>query len=82
MVGRVRFPVLTVRARTGEEHDVKKLNLKKETLADLSVDELRDIAGAVAADSRSCAITYTCVSCGECFNSFVCSGVGIVIGDC
>jgi len=55
---------------------VKKLGLKKETLAELTAADLAVIAGANHAESHSCAITYTCVNVSNspagCFNSFVC----------
>ncbi len=53
----------------------RSLDLKKETLAELSVDELVAVAGG--AESQSCPITYSCVSC-NCFNSFGCINIGRV----
>jgi hypothetical protein len=40
---------------------MKKLGLKKETLVELSIDELSIIAGGVD-ESQSCTPTYTCVN--------------------
>ena len=37
---------------------MKKLNLKKETLVELTTDDLRGVVGG--AESASCPITYTC----------------------
>jgi hypothetical protein len=49
---------------------MKKLVLKKETLADLTIDELRAVAGG-AGESASCPITYQCIVVG----SIACTGV-------
>jgi len=60
---------------------MKKLGLKKETLAELTAADLAVIAGG-ALESQSCAITYTCVNVSDspqgCFNSYVCATVGVV----
>jgi hypothetical protein len=60
---------------------MKKLALKKETLADLTTDDLRAVAGGGNGQSVSCAITYTCVS-NNCFNSITCTGIsnGCTVG--
>lgn len=54
---------------------MKKLNLAREVLAELTQDDLRAVAGA-AAESQTCTPTYTCInvsngclSGGNCFNT-------------
>lgn len=58
---------------------MKKLNLKKETLTELSAEDLSLVAGGVAAPSMEIAITYTCPTY-RCV--IVISGGCVVSGGC
>lgn len=51
---------------------MKKLGLKKETLAQLTADDLRVVAGG--AEAASAGITYTCVC-----PTYTCGDIEIVI---
>jgi hypothetical protein len=58
---------------------MKQLKLNKEVLAELTADEMSGIAGAAAAESYSCPITYKCVGdiSNNCFNSIVCKYIDV-----
>lgn len=59
---------------------MKKLTLRKETLAELTAAELASVAGG-GAESESCPITYKCVYISDnCLNSIVCIGVSGMCG--